>query len=190
MGSAGGAAASLRCFRGVRLHNCLASPHCPVSHRTRVLGPADRKQFRQQVRDFAKRRQRRISRRHKSQFGRHGRGLEIKRRRALRHVPILAGAGDHAPNPERHVTEQRAECRGVMSLAGQFARTNQACAAMLPSGRDLCRDDFRLDRGRELFRHGETKPEIGQTFALEDAADAHRAVESGDNWGSTLLLPS
>ena len=37
---------------------------------------------------------------------------------------------------------------------------------------------------------GAITPEIGQTFALEDAADAHRAVESGDTWGSTLLLPS
>ena len=44
---------------------------------------------------------------------------------------------------------------------------------MLPSGRDLCRDDFRLDRGRELFRHGETKPEIGQTGLLI-------AFEAGD----------
>ncbi|MGW8281321.1 quinone oxidoreductase family protein [Sphingomonas aurantiaca] len=41
-----------------------------------------------------------------------------------------------------------------------------------------------------MLDSGAITPEIGQTFALEDAADAHRAVESGDTWGSTLLLPS
>ena len=40
-----------------------------------------------------------------------------------------------------------------------------------------------------MLDSGAITPEIGQTFALEDAADAHRAVESGETWGSTLLLP-
>ena len=36
---------------------------------------------------------------------------------------------------------------------------------------------------------GAITPEIGQTFALEDAADAHRALEAGETSGSTILLP-
>ncbi|MHA6722095.1 quinone oxidoreductase family protein [Sphingomonas sp. RS2018] len=40
-----------------------------------------------------------------------------------------------------------------------------------------------------MLRSGAIRPEIGQTFALEDAADAHRALEAGETRGSTLLLP-
>ncbi|HEX4695540.1 quinone oxidoreductase [Sphingomonas sp.] len=41
----------------------------------------------------------------------------------------------------------------------------------------------------EMLRSGAIKPEIGQTFALEDAADAHRALEAGKTEGATVLLP-
>ena len=99
-------------FRGVRLHNCLAGPHGSVAHCARVLCPADRKQFRQQVRDLAKRRQCRISRRDIGQFGRHGRGLEVEGGEAPCFARPLAGTGKQAPNPDWHVAEQRAECRG------------------------------------------------------------------------------
>jgi NADPH2:quinone reductase len=33
------------------------------------------------------------------------------------------------------------------------------------------------------------KVEIGQRFALEDAAEAHRAIAAGETVGSTLLVP-
>ncbi|GAB7554476.1 quinone oxidoreductase [Novosphingobium sp. 11B] len=36
---------------------------------------------------------------------------------------------------------------------------------------------------------GVLKPKIGQTFALKDAADAHRALESRSTTGSTILVP-
>ena len=36
---------------------------------------------------------------------------------------------------------------------------------------------------------GQVRAEIGQRFALEDAAAAHRALEAGETTGSTLLLP-
>lgn len=41
----------------------------------------------------------------------------------------------------------------------------------------------------ELLAQGVLKPEIGQRFALENAADAHRALESGKTVGATLLMP-
>lgn len=41
----------------------------------------------------------------------------------------------------------------------------------------------------ELLAQGVLKPEIGQRFALEDAAEAHRAIEAGRTIGATLLLP-
>ncbi|URW75517.1 quinone oxidoreductase [Sphingomonas donggukensis] len=40
-----------------------------------------------------------------------------------------------------------------------------------------------------MLRSGAIRPDIGQTFALEDAQQAHRALEAGETRGSTLLLP-
>ena len=39
----------------------------------------------------------------------------------------------------------------------------------------------------ELVTGGQIKIEIGQTFALKDAAEAHRALESRRTIGSTVL---
>ena len=39
------------------------------------------------------------------------------------------------------------------------------------------------------LRAGTLKAQIGQTFDLADAAEAHRAIESGKTVGSTLLKP-
>jgi NADPH2:quinone reductase len=45
------------------------------------------------------------------------------------------------------------------------------------------------DRLFEMLAQGAIKPEIGQTFALEDAANAHRALEAGETRGATVLIP-
>jgi NADPH2:quinone reductase len=39
-----------------------------------------------------------------------------------------------------------------------------------------------------MLRSGAITAEIGQTFALEDAADAHRALEAGETRGATVLV--
>lgn len=41
----------------------------------------------------------------------------------------------------------------------------------------------------ELVAAGALTVEIGQRFALEDAAKAHRAITAGETVGSTLLVP-
>jgi len=41
----------------------------------------------------------------------------------------------------------------------------------------------------EVIAAGKLKPTIGQTFALQDAAEAHRALEARRTVGSTPLLP-
>ncbi len=46
-----------------------------------------------------------------------------------------------------------------------------------------------IDRLFEMLARGAIVPEIGQTFALEDAAEAHRALEAGETRGATVLLP-
>ncbi|RYY29011.1 MAG: quinone oxidoreductase [Sphingomonadales bacterium] len=40
-----------------------------------------------------------------------------------------------------------------------------------------------------MLRSGAVRADIGQRFALEDAADAHRALEAGQTMGSTVLVP-
>ncbi|WP_176496541.1 quinone oxidoreductase family protein [Sphingomonas sp. HMP6] len=39
----------------------------------------------------------------------------------------------------------------------------------------------------EMLRNGAIVPEIGQTYPLEDVADAHRALEAGETRGATVL---
>jgi len=46
-----------------------------------------------------------------------------------------------------------------------------------------------IERVFAMLASGAISPEIGQTFALEDVADAHRALEAGETTGSTVLLP-
>ncbi|MBB4840453.1 NADPH2:quinone reductase [Sphingomonas kyeonggiensis] len=41
----------------------------------------------------------------------------------------------------------------------------------------------------QMLRSGAVRADIGQRFALEDAADAHRALEAGKTTGSTVLIP-
>ncbi|MDQ1159375.1 NADPH2:quinone reductase [Sphingomonas sp. SORGH_AS 950] len=40
-----------------------------------------------------------------------------------------------------------------------------------------------------MLEKGAITPEIGQSFALTDAAEAHRAIEAGETVGSTVLIP-
>jgi NADPH2:quinone reductase len=40
-----------------------------------------------------------------------------------------------------------------------------------------------------LVKEGRIKPDARQTFALKDAAEAHRSLESRKTTGATLLLP-
>lgn len=47
----------------------------------------------------------------------------------------------------------------------------------------------RVDRLWTMLRDGAIRPEIGRTFPLRQAADAHRALEAGETHGSTILLP-
>jgi NADPH2:quinone reductase len=62
-----------------------------------------------------------------------------------------------------------------------------------PSLFDYTADTLELDAAaRDLFgmlASGAVKPEIGQRFALKDAAEAHRALEARATTGSTLLIP-
>lgn len=41
----------------------------------------------------------------------------------------------------------------------------------------------------EMLRSGAVRADINQRFALEDAAEAHRALEAGETTGSTILVP-
>ena len=44
-----------------------------------------------------------------------------------------------------------------------------------------------VERVFAMLRDGAIRPEIGQRFALEDAAAAHRALEAGETRGSSVF---
>ena len=46
-----------------------------------------------------------------------------------------------------------------------------------------------LDRVFAMLAKGAIRPDIGQTFALADVAEAHRRLEAGETEGATVLLP-
>jgi NADPH2:quinone reductase len=46
-----------------------------------------------------------------------------------------------------------------------------------------------VDRVFAMLRNGAIVPDIGQTYALEDAAEAHRALEAGETRGSSVFVP-
>jgi NADPH2:quinone reductase len=46
-----------------------------------------------------------------------------------------------------------------------------------------------VDRVFEMLAKGAIQPQVGQTFALKDAAEAHRAIEASETHGATVLLP-
>jgi len=46
-----------------------------------------------------------------------------------------------------------------------------------------------VERALGLAVHGELRPVIGQTFALDRAAEAHAAIGARATIGKTLLLP-
>lgn len=56
----------------------------------------------------------------------------------------------------------------------------------------IAKRDELLALGAELFAvvsSGKVKIEVNQTYALADAANAHRDLESRKTTGSTILLP-
>jgi NADPH2:quinone reductase len=75
---------------------------------------------------------------------------------------------------------------GVLSQKGSLYVTRPTLMTYTAA-----RDDL-LAAARELFdvvQSGAVRIEINQTFALRDAADAHRALEGRQTTGSTVLLP-
>jgi NADPH2:quinone reductase len=40
-----------------------------------------------------------------------------------------------------------------------------------------------------MLESGAVRADIRQRYALEDAAEAHRAIEAGETTGSTILVP-
>jgi NADPH:quinone reductase len=75
---------------------------------------------------------------------------------------------------------------GVLSQKGSLYVTRPTLVTYTAARADL------LAAAKELFevvQSGAVKIEINQTFALRDAAEAHRALEGRQTTGSTLLLP-
>ncbi|HEX5077968.1 MAG TPA: quinone oxidoreductase [Geminicoccaceae bacterium] len=75
---------------------------------------------------------------------------------------------------------------GILSQKGSLYVTRPTLVTYVAARHDL------LASAKELFdvvQSGAVRIQINQTFALGDAAEAHRALESRRTTGSTLLLP-
>jgi len=166
-------------FDGVRLHDFRADAQRPVAHRAGVLRPAERRQPRQQGGDLAERCQRRMPGRDAGEFGRHRIAAEVERGNALCAALAPARADEQAPHPHRHVAEQGAERRPIVTLGGQPAPARLARARTLAHSGHLCRDHLGLQRRREPLHLVEPQPEIGHADVLV-ALDAGQ-LPFGDN---------
>jgi hypothetical protein len=124
----------LRRCRDMRQHNGLTDSHVLLRTVLAFAAPLTASSSDSRFRDLARRRQRRIPRRYIGQFGRHRRGLEVEGSEALCSARPVTETSAQATGPNWHVAEQRAECRGVMSLAGQNAPARDACAAATALG--------------------------------------------------------
>lgn len=75
---------------------------------------------------------------------------------------------------------------GILARKGSLFLTRPTGASYFARREDL------LEAGKALFAaigSGDIKVEIGQRFALEDAAEAHRSLVERRTMGSTVLLP-
>lgn len=75
---------------------------------------------------------------------------------------------------------------GVLSRKGSLFVTRPTVFTYIAKREDLERGASELF---ELVRSGKVKVEIGRTWPLAQAADAHRALEARETTGSVLLLP-
>jgi len=75
---------------------------------------------------------------------------------------------------------------GILSQKGSLVLTRPTLFAFAGSADGMARGAAALFGA---LRTGTISAQIGQTFALEDVAEAHRAIESGKTTGSTVLIP-
>ena len=75
---------------------------------------------------------------------------------------------------------------GILAQKGSLVLTRPSLFAFVGDPDGMRRGSAALFGA---LRTGTIKANVGQTFALEDVANAHRALESGKTVGSTLLLP-
>ena len=75
---------------------------------------------------------------------------------------------------------------GILAAKGSLFVTRPTMAHYLGGHEDLRTAASELF---DLVSTGVIQPQIGQRFALADAADAHRALESRATTGSTILVP-
>ena len=75
---------------------------------------------------------------------------------------------------------------GILSQKGSLYLTRPTLMTYTASREDTVESSSALF---EVVKKGAVKIEVNQTFALKDAADAHRALEGRKTTGSTVLIP-
>lgn len=81
----------------------------------------------------------------------------------------------------------------VTGVALGMLAQNGSLFVTRPGMFDYYRDPTEREAGADyvfdMFRQGVITPNIGQTYALEDVAQAHRDLEAGKTTGATILRP-
>ncbi|MET9341757.1 zinc-binding dehydrogenase [Nonomuraea sp. NPDC003804] len=82
----------------------------------------------------------------------------------------------------------RASLYGMAS--GSWSRTDGLPITVIERGGPPSQDELRrlVARALELAAEGQLVPTVGQTYPLEEAAAAHRAIETRQTTGKTLLV--
>ncbi|WP_067967001.1 zinc-binding dehydrogenase [Nocardiopsis trehalosi] len=110
---------------------------------------------------------------------------------------VFDGVGGEVGDAAFALTADKGRFSAHGAAGGRFAAVDPEAAArrgVTVAGIDELRlppDGVRRQAERMLRAHaeGRVRPVIGQTFPLERAADAHRALEERAALGKTLLLP-
>lgn len=75
---------------------------------------------------------------------------------------------------------------GVLAMKGSLVMTRPTLFSFIADAEGLRKGSAALFGA---LASGAITPHIGQTFALSDVGEAHRAIESGKTVGATVLLP-
>ncbi|WP_165978366.1 zinc-binding dehydrogenase [Actinomadura darangshiensis] len=112
-----------------------------------------------------------------------GRGFDV----------VLDGVGGDIGRVSLALTAPGGRFIGYGGPSGEFVRPEPGHAARMRSLFDLelaAGDERRLiEAALRQAAAGRLRPVIGQTYPLEQAADAHTAIEARAALGKTLLLP-
>ena len=144
---------------GAQPRDALADAAGSIAHCASVDRAADGQQFRKQIGDLGKRRERGELGSHIGEFGRHAAFKRQHRKTSWFLGEFTALAADEPTNSKRHVAEEGSKRDGSISLAGQGQLAMRTVFETLAHCRRLRANHFGLDRRGNLLSLDEGQAE-------------------------------